>query len=247
MKHDSFNLLSYSILISRFKTRNTYKRHLKTRHGKVLTTSGELLHLSEEDFQKVRTSRKKKPDPSIENIISPAAILQYDNSNCDNQEAETQDCKEYNQFVNGHGTVWMTQEIMQDMKEEENYENNYEVETDESRIDKTDFIETEVATESEEFDSENLYDEVTEEKEAKESVILDGTQDVNLEISKTEILYEKSFNETQELYNVEEYENQIQNVGEEILDFQEGEQQMLDVVEEVLVRKIKFPDFQIIF
>ncbi|KAI4494413.1 hypothetical protein M0802_008905 [Mischocyttarus mexicanus] len=46
----------------RFKTRNTYKRHLKTRHGKVLTTTGELLFLSEEDFQKVRTNRKKKID-----------------------------------------------------------------------------------------------------------------------------------------------------------------------------------------
>ncbi|XP_043277132.1 zinc finger protein 595-like isoform X2 [Venturia canescens] len=44
----------------RFKTRNTYKRHLKTRHGKVLTTSGELLCLTEEEFQKVQTNRKRK-------------------------------------------------------------------------------------------------------------------------------------------------------------------------------------------
>lgn len=40
----------------RFKTRNTYKRHLKTRHGKVLTTSGGLIVLSEEEFKSVRTS-----------------------------------------------------------------------------------------------------------------------------------------------------------------------------------------------
>ncbi|XP_021926045.1 uncharacterized protein LOC110832901 isoform X2 [Zootermopsis nevadensis] len=39
----------------RFKTRNTYKRHLKTRHGKVLTTSGGLIILSEEEFRRVRT------------------------------------------------------------------------------------------------------------------------------------------------------------------------------------------------
>ncbi|XP_066582851.1 uncharacterized protein [Prorops nasuta] len=59
----------------RFKTRNTYKRHLKTRHGKVLTTTGELLYLSEEDFQKVRTSRKKR----VYNTEVKATI-NYDNN-----------------------------------------------------------------------------------------------------------------------------------------------------------------------
>lgn len=40
----------------RFKTRNTYKRHLKTRHGKVLTQSGGIIILSEEEFRRVRTA-----------------------------------------------------------------------------------------------------------------------------------------------------------------------------------------------
>ncbi|XP_054013775.1 uncharacterized protein LOC128895310 isoform X1 [Hylaeus anthracinus] len=70
----------------RFKTRNTYKRHLKTRHGKVLTTTGELLYLSEEDFQKVRTNRKKKNDVSKEHvadesIIAAKTIMHYQNDN----------------------------------------------------------------------------------------------------------------------------------------------------------------------
>uniref|UniRef100_A0A1B6C3L7 C2H2-type domain-containing protein n=1 Tax=Clastoptera arizonana TaxID=38151 RepID=A0A1B6C3L7_9HEMI len=42
--------------ITRFKTRNTYKRHLKTRHGKVLTQSGGIIILSDEEFRRVRTS-----------------------------------------------------------------------------------------------------------------------------------------------------------------------------------------------
>lgn len=68
----------------RFKTRNTYKRHLKTRHGKVLTTTGELLYLSEEDFRKVRTNRKKKNDINKEHVIDEGTIaaktiMQYNN------------------------------------------------------------------------------------------------------------------------------------------------------------------------
>nr|CAD7400354.1 unnamed protein product [Timema cristinae] len=47
----------------RFKTRNTYKRHLKTRHGKVLTTAGCLIVLSDDEFRQVRTC------PRTPNII----------------------------------------------------------------------------------------------------------------------------------------------------------------------------------
>ena len=44
----------------KFKTRNTYKRHLKTRHGKLLTANG--IHiLSQEEFAKVRTKRYHIP------------------------------------------------------------------------------------------------------------------------------------------------------------------------------------------
>ncbi|XP_035725499.1 uncharacterized protein LOC118443111 isoform X1 [Vespa mandarinia] len=85
----------------RFKTRNTYKRHLKTRHGKVLTTTGELLFLSEEDFQKVRTNRKKKIDyhdiKSIaidENIIATRTIMNFQN-NIEPQEINNDVLEEY--------------------------------------------------------------------------------------------------------------------------------------------------------
>ncbi|KAL2721719.1 zinc finger protein 148-like [Vespula maculifrons] len=84
-----------------FKTRNTYKRHLKTRHGKVLTTTGELLFLSEEDFQKVRTNRKKKIDhhdiKSIaidENIIATRAIMNFQD-NIEPQEINNDVLEEY--------------------------------------------------------------------------------------------------------------------------------------------------------
>ncbi|KAJ1523673.1 hypothetical protein ONE63_001513 [Megalurothrips usitatus] len=54
-RHTGESPFECSDCLLRFKTRNTYKRHLKTRHGKVLTTSGGLIILSEEEFKRVRT------------------------------------------------------------------------------------------------------------------------------------------------------------------------------------------------
>ena len=45
--------------MQRFRTRNSYKRHLMTRHGKLLTSTGGLIILPEEEFNKVRC----KPRP----------------------------------------------------------------------------------------------------------------------------------------------------------------------------------------
>lgn len=45
--------------MQRFRTRNSYKRHLMTRHGKLLTSTGGLIILPEEEFLKVRC----KPRP----------------------------------------------------------------------------------------------------------------------------------------------------------------------------------------
>lgn len=94
-------IICIHICIYRFKTRNTYKRHLKTRHGKVLTTTGELLFLSEEDFQKVRTNRKKKIDyhdiKSIaidENIIATRTIMNFQD-NIEPQEINNDVLEEY--------------------------------------------------------------------------------------------------------------------------------------------------------
>ncbi len=43
----------------RFKTRNTYKRHLKTRHGKLLTADG-IRMMPHDDFVKIRTKQYRK-------------------------------------------------------------------------------------------------------------------------------------------------------------------------------------------
>lgn len=52
-------ILIFSFYPYRFKTRNTYKRHLKTRHGKILSAQG--IHvLPEDEFYKVRTSPRPK-------------------------------------------------------------------------------------------------------------------------------------------------------------------------------------------
>ncbi|XP_015431283.1 PREDICTED: uncharacterized protein LOC107187654 [Dufourea novaeangliae] len=126
----------------RFKTRNTYKRHLKTRHGKVLTTTGELLYLSEEDFQKVRTNRKKKIDvtkePVDEGVIATKTIMHYDNDNGQVPDATTEG------YIINKDTV----------DDEKNYSKNTiqiikncfetcEV-CQESQLNKTDSIETEI-------------------------------------------------------------------------------------------------------
>lgn len=60
----------------RFKTRNTYKRHLKTRHGKLLTADG-IRWLSVEEFAKIRTkpyrrSPERQRRKSKEQTIIPS-------------------------------------------------------------------------------------------------------------------------------------------------------------------------------
>ncbi|XP_051160906.1 uncharacterized protein LOC127281302 [Leptopilina boulardi] len=232
----------------RFKTRNTYKRHLKTRHGKVLTTSGELLHLSEEDFQKVRTSRKKKPTiieiPIIdENITAPESILpEYDESNCDIEENVNENYHHHQFTSNDDGTVWMSENIAHIINKEEKL-NNFQITDDidnnvESRVCKTDFLETE-DNENESFNSRHhLFDRINQPidncNEVEEnSIILDGTIETDLEFMKTntQILYET--NENEEIYN--EYDNQIENVGEEILGYEEEILQDIDVIHEVQI------------
>ncbi|XP_017792202.1 PREDICTED: myoneurin-like, partial [Habropoda laboriosa] len=128
----------------RFKTRNTYKRHLKTRHGKVLTTTGELLYLSEEDFQKVRTNRKKKNDVNKdhmidENVIAAKTIMHYQN---DNDEMQNTATGEYiiNNDTTDSDKHWESNDTIQIIK---NCFETYEV-CSESHLNKTDPVETEI-------------------------------------------------------------------------------------------------------
>lgn len=55
--------------MQRFRTRNSYKRHLMTRHGKLLTSTGGLIILPEEEFNKVRC----KPRPVRSKTAGDAA------------------------------------------------------------------------------------------------------------------------------------------------------------------------------
>ncbi|KAL7298500.1 hypothetical protein TKK_0008280 [Trichogramma kaykai] len=137
----------------RFKTRNTYKRHLKTRHGKVLTITGELLHLSEEDSKKVKTKNRRKKQSNIDNIINETATatesiidsLQNDNYTWEDQQA----C---NSIIDNNvdqcidNTIWMYEE---NPVQEENFT---EIQ-DKSPNMKTDINETEIEGN---FDSNEL-------------------------------------------------------------------------------------------
>ncbi|XP_046402500.1 uncharacterized protein LOC124168349 isoform X2 [Ischnura elegans] len=54
----------------RFKTRNTYKRHMRTHHGKMLTPSGELLVLSDDEFKQIRALPRHVPGKTRARILS---------------------------------------------------------------------------------------------------------------------------------------------------------------------------------
>ena len=76
----------------KFKTRNTYKRHLKTRHGKLLTASG-ITQMSKEEFMKVRTKRHKTPRlPDISytmpelTFIKRSALARREKGHTDSEE-----------------------------------------------------------------------------------------------------------------------------------------------------------------
>ncbi|KAJ8673389.1 hypothetical protein QAD02_004651 [Eretmocerus hayati] len=127
----------------RFKTRNTYKRHLKTRHGKVLTITGELLHLSEEDSKKVRTKNRKKkqaPAPAPE-IVNTTEVSPDPNQGQEFRWDEQQVCDEESGLQHVlDDSLWMLPDNPETVMEEENYsEPEKEKETD-----KTDFNETEI-------------------------------------------------------------------------------------------------------
>ncbi|XP_076381731.1 uncharacterized protein LOC117220299 [Megalopta genalis] len=123
----------------RFKTRNTYKRHLKTRHGKVLTTTGELLYLSEEDFQKVRTNRKKKNDVIKERVVDEAITAAKTLMNYQSDDNHFQNTTE-RYIINDNNKNWETNDAIKIIK---NCFDTYEI-CSESQLNKTDSIETEI-------------------------------------------------------------------------------------------------------
>ncbi|XP_014478467.1 PREDICTED: zinc finger protein 37-like isoform X2 [Dinoponera quadriceps] len=112
----------------RFKTRNTYKRHLKTRHGKILTTTGELLHLPEEDFQKIRTNRRRK-DYASETATNADSVASDTIVSFSNQhEHGTQVVEEYvlKENIDDINRNWETKETANNEEGHAAYEHNYD-------------------------------------------------------------------------------------------------------------------------
>ncbi|XP_025990400.1 uncharacterized protein LOC105198277 isoform X2 [Solenopsis invicta] len=134
----------------RFKTRNTYKRHLKTRHNKILTTFGEVLHPPEENFQKIRISRKRKdcaPEVVISDSIASDAVANFENH--DETQIITSTIEEYVLKEDDGDRNWETNEIIQIDKFA-----SFEI-CSESQLNKTDGIETEIAIDCKYPDREN--------------------------------------------------------------------------------------------
>ncbi|XP_058790101.1 uncharacterized protein LOC131663624 isoform X2 [Phymastichus coffea] len=133
----------------RFKTRNTYKRHLKTRHGKVLTITGELLHLSEEDSKKVRTKNRRKKQDNSENTMNETATtsnniqdsLSTHEFSWDEQQTSNNDSSENGVQQCMDNAIWMYQNQPGVVIEE-----NYTEIEDKSLTNKTEFNETEIQT-----------------------------------------------------------------------------------------------------
>jgi hypothetical protein len=127
----------------RFKTRNTYKRHLKTRHGKILTTIGEVLNLSEEDFQKVRTGRRRKevcaPQTTVNDMSN--TVIAFEKQDDEEQIAMNiiEECI-IKENINDINENWETKSTMQVI--DKCFE-GFEM-CSESQLNKTDGIETEI-------------------------------------------------------------------------------------------------------
>ncbi|ROT77132.1 putative zinc finger protein [Penaeus vannamei] len=60
-RHTGESPYECSDCLMRFKTRNTYKRHLRTRHGKLLTTQGAIIILSQEEADRMKKTQGRKP------------------------------------------------------------------------------------------------------------------------------------------------------------------------------------------
>ncbi|KAK1126928.1 hypothetical protein K0M31_004548 [Melipona bicolor] len=217
----------------RFKTRNTYKRHLKTRHGKVLTTTGELLYLSEEDFQKVRTNRKKRnninKDHMIdEDIIATKTIMHCQSENDQLQNTVTEEYIINNDITDGDKN-WKSSDAIQIIR---NCFETYEV-CQESHLNKTESIETELPIKNRvsNKDENNLSDEYTDKVQDKlqsaSYIKLEIVRDGNNQLichdntDQSEIIYH-NINETPSYIKVE-YSNLINNLeNENNLEFQEN-------------------------
>ncbi|XP_061936982.1 uncharacterized protein LOC108001148 isoform X2 [Apis cerana] len=218
----------------RFKTRNTYKRHLKTRHGKVLTTTGELLYLSEEDFQKVRTNRKKKninKDQIINEDIITTKIM-----HCQNNNNQLQDIANEEYSINNDTIIsdknWKSSDTIQIIK---NCFETYEV-CSEPHLNKTESIETELSIKNRVFnkDENGLPDEYTNKVQDKLSqvqstsyikleIIKDGSNQIiyhdNIESDQPEIIYH-NIDETPSYIKLE-YNNLVNDIqNENSLEFQ---------------------------
>ncbi|XP_050709912.1 uncharacterized protein LOC126994653 isoform X2 [Eriocheir sinensis] len=79
-RHTGESPYECSDCLMRFKTRNTYKRHLRTRHGKLLTTQGTIIILSQEEADRMKKSQGRKPRRPRQplKIISPEAAAQME-------------------------------------------------------------------------------------------------------------------------------------------------------------------------
>ncbi|XP_071521951.1 uncharacterized protein [Panulirus ornatus] len=79
-RHTGESPYECSDCLMRFKTRNTYKRHLRTRHGKLLTTQGAIIILSQEEADRMKKTQGRKPRKPRQplKIISPEAAAQME-------------------------------------------------------------------------------------------------------------------------------------------------------------------------
>ncbi|XP_043591225.1 uncharacterized protein LOC122571485 [Bombus pyrosoma] len=220
----------------RFKTRNTYKRHLKTRHGKVLTTTGELLYLSEEDFQKVRTNRKKKNNTNKDHMIDESIIATKTIMHCQNDNDQLQNTATEEYIINNDTTDsdknWKSSDTIQIIK---NCFETYEV-CSEPHLNKTESIETELSIKNRVFnkDENSLSDEYADKVEdklpqlqsgsyIKLEIVKDGNNQIicHDDVGQPEIIYH-NINEAPSYIKVE-YSNLVNDLeNENSIEFQEN-------------------------
>lgn len=193
---------------------------MKTRHGKILTTVGEVLHLSEEDFQKVRTNRKKKDStPEVtKNVNKSVSNVIVDFVNQHDDEQRTMNANTTTEYVlkenvDDVNRIWKTEEVTQFVND------CFEICT-ESHLDKTDGIETEITIDCRNPDRDDSNMECINDVQEDGLIQLNSPIYDNVEVTNnTDPVYHhnEDYQNEDSVSRVENYEHPQINRNNEIL------------------------------
>ncbi|KAL0269144.1 UNVERIFIED_CONTAM: hypothetical protein PYX00_006967 [Menopon gallinae] len=230
-RHTGESPFECSDCLMRFKTRNTYKRHLRTRHGKVLTTSGGLIILSEDEFQMVRTV------PRHVNNVNPVKRGRPRKVNSHNGEFE----RENNMY--DETTIDAIDEDIQALHQLEivtSHEGNYESYTKDASMDIDEMPVDFITDENDETDggkTSAAYEEIVKEavrleKAEKESKLQQQQQQQQQLRDSKFVFQNKTYEQSDEETIIIETEDPLTGSGLYLATLEDGETVLVDTNED---------------